>query len=287
MTVSRRIPAYLSQSSLKIGRRQPRCLALLLFVSAAFALRMFSVLDHYDDPKFEGNANMNIHRLSLPSPMYLQKRQEPNSQPGKIQECRRRCSLNRINKIVYLHNKRDGLSDRMYILTNLLNLAGYVCATVDVDKPSNMLATWHNQNQETFTSTTATQYESGGKRTDPEFRWSDFFNFTLQNEDEQSLITMMTRSSSQSSSIKLLQEIPVQPSSAMEYYEQSGAFDLKLVTDNPRDVFRHWKQIEKYSWQESVIPAPIGNVLSNDSPLSQSIQRGQRGGFVWIIGVNW
>ena len=287
MTILRPMSANISQSSFKIGRRQSRLLLTLIMLSTIIALRMLSTLDSIDGPKFGENSNMNIHRLSAPLPMYRQKRQEADSQPvGQRKDCWRKCPAHRVNKLVYLHNKPDGLSDRLYILTNLLNLAGYICATVDVDKPSKMLATWHNQNQQAFTLITPTQYESGGKPTHSNFQWSDFFNFTLYNEDQKASITAAS-SNSQTSSIKLLREIPGPSSYAEENYKKSDAYGLKLVTDNPRDVFRHWKQIEKYSWQRTMIPPPVDHSSLNDLQPGQHGQIDRGGGFVWIINVNW
>jgi hypothetical protein len=76
---------------------------------------------------------------------------------GKKELCWRHCPV-RKNKIVYNPAGLEaGLNDRFYIFKQLINIAGYLCATVHVHKPYVMLSPTHNDNQ----------------RVDPDMRWSD------------------------------------------------------------------------------------------------------------------
>ena len=298
-------------SSVKIGGSQSPILISLLFVSTIVALRTaWSSVHVVDQPKFDvrlemqdpkhSDASSVVNRLRPLMPAYLQKVRTEDLRSGT--GCWRECPplSQRINKIVYLHHKPDGLNDRLHILKTLLNIAGYLCATVEVRKPSKMLATFHNHNKQTFSFPGDTQYESGGEITNSHFRWSDFFNFTLHNEGRKDLPD--TVNAARISAVNALQEIPTQLSHAKEYF-QSSADDhrryFKLITDDPRDAFRHWKQIEKYSWQATTTTPPMDQ-LRNDPPSSQLKRHDQEGrknseseegkhfdGFMWTINANW
>ena len=259
----------------------------------------FDVRLEMQDPK-HSDASSVVNRLRPLMPAYLQKVRTEDLRSGT--GCWRECPplSQRINKIVYLHHKPDGLNDRLHILKTLLNIAGYLCATVEVRKPSKMLATFHNHNKQTFSFPGDTQYESGGEITNSHFRWSDFFNFTLHNEGQKDFPD--TVNATWISTVNALQEIPIQLSQVMEYFQSSPDGHrryFKLVTDDPRDAFRHWKQIEKYSWQLPTTTQPMGQ-RRNDSLPSQLNSNDLEGGknreseegkhldgFLWIINANW
>ena len=82
--------------------------------------------------------------------------------------CFRQCH-HRINRIYYSMRwqNKAGLLDRYTIITNLVNLAGYLCAVLYIPSPPWLLAaSKHNQN----------------RRLHHDVAWTDFYNFTfLQN----------------------------------------------------------------------------------------------------------
>ena len=69
-----------------------------------------------------------------------------NSSDNEWEPCWRQC-LSRNNKIIVSNNWKAGLNDRFYIFERLIIIVGYLCATVVVPKPEDMLAEWHNNNK--------------------------------------------------------------------------------------------------------------------------------------------
>jgi hypothetical protein len=110
-------------------------------------------------------------QIGASSPVSLQQtetdhnyRISDNSNDSSSSEpCWRHCPV-RKNKIVYsaAHPLGAGLGDRFYIFQQLINMAGYLCATVHVHKPQVLLSRMHNGNQ----------------TVDPDMRWSDLRDIT-------------------------------------------------------------------------------------------------------------
>ena len=80
-----------------------------------------------------------------------------NAKNDEWTPCWKLCPSRR-NKIVYSFPGKAGLNDRFYIFYRLINMAGYLCATVIVPKPRDLLAEWHND----------------GKQVAPLSEWNDF-----------------------------------------------------------------------------------------------------------------
>jgi len=90
-------------------------------------------------------------------------------QPVEIIEeesCRRKCPLGRINRISYWGDT-GGLGDRQYVIRELAELAGYLCAQVIFPKPAQIMTRLHNNWQ----------------RLDIRIEWSDFFNLTFADDN--------------------------------------------------------------------------------------------------------
>jgi hypothetical protein len=84
----------------------------------------------------------------------------------------RKCR-SRSNKIV-LNNvgKGEGFYDRMYIINHVVNIAGYLCARVEITRPYFMLGTQHNN----------------GSRLDPNMLWSEFRTFDFLDGSGSSVV---------------------------------------------------------------------------------------------------
>jgi hypothetical protein len=184
--------------------------------------------------------------------------------PGKKRDgspCWRGCPKVRTNKIVYLHFKPDGLSDRQCIFTRLINLAGYICATLVVPKPFEMLSTWHNynnhsQNNQHDNNPDRDHQWDNGFPISPHLQWIDFFNFTFQQDHSSSM-----------------EELPVpMRGQALQHYMMHSDYRnyTKFVTEKPRDMIRHWREAELYSWQQQ----EASSGTSYD-------------GLIWIIDIDW
>jgi hypothetical protein len=186
------------------------------------------------------------------------------NRPGEKRDdspCWRSCPKVRTNKIVYLHFKPDGLSDRQCIFTRLINLAGYLCATLVVPKPFEMLSTWHNynnhsQNNEHENNPDRDHQWDNGFPISPHLHWINFFNFSFQQDHSNSM-----------------EELPVpMRGQALQHYMMHSDYRnyTKFVTEKPRDMIGHWREAELYSWQQQ--EASPGTSYD---------------GFVWIIDIDW
>jgi hypothetical protein len=94
--------------------------------------------------------------------------------PDKNRNCRRPCDPSLHNRIVYTCLHPAGLLDRQELLDNLLELASFLCATLEFPTPTQSFHPMHNHQQLVDTS----------------LDWSDFFQFSLVdvvNEHEGSL----------------------------------------------------------------------------------------------------
>jgi hypothetical protein len=88
----------------------------------------------------------------------------------KKSSCWRRCPQGRTNSIVYGQFALAGLGDRLWMLSKLINLAGYLCATLHVPQPSGYLSPHHNN----------------GKMLSKDLTWADLSNMTwnLESSDD-------------------------------------------------------------------------------------------------------
>jgi len=124
----------------------PRKAAISLLLSLLF----FNVYITFEliETDFIKSSNSNEHKLELVEPI--------------SKECWRRCPM-RPNKIyVALDLRQAGISDRISIINNLAQLAGYLCATLILPSTSSSLAPIHNDN---------TSISEG-------VHWKDFINLT-------------------------------------------------------------------------------------------------------------
>lgn len=97
------------------------------------------------------------------------KRGQTELQRNISEQCWRTCPQ-RINKIYYQHGTR-GLDDRLTVIDNLAQIAGYLCAILEVPPPSKMLAPKHNN----------------GNRVSEKVKWLDFRNLTFLQDDSQAV----------------------------------------------------------------------------------------------------
>lgn len=79
--------------------------------------------------------------------------------------CQRQCPRGRINKIIYLGPGYAGIQDRGYILQQLMDIAGYLCAIIYMRPPSFHLGEQHNEGR--FVST--------------QLQWSDLWDVNFHD----------------------------------------------------------------------------------------------------------
>ena len=137
--------------------------------------------------------------------------------------CRRRCPQNtRRNQIVFTPQPdwRAGLSDRMFILIHLSNLAGYLCATLVVPRPDLLLHHNHNNQQPLA----------------PSLVWEDFANFTWK--DDVNTVDASPVISSQVDSITLA------PNNSCDSYT------FALISNTPEQAVADFEKVELFSMRQ-------------------------------------
>jgi hypothetical protein len=139
--------------------------------------------------------------------------------------CWRRCDQ-RINKIVYtaeynLEGRPNGggLNDRGYILGDMAELAGYLCATVEFPKPHSMLGTQHNHNKPISVNST----------------WTDYFNFTFYQDSSPAVFD-------------LPDDMLDHPRTTNNVYAEEKYKDwLRIVTDGENKIVPDFQAVEAFS----------------------------------------
>jgi hypothetical protein len=98
----------------------------------------------YDEDDVYSEDSGEIFRTQADLGLMLKKMEETP------EPCWRTCQQ-RNNHIVYTFlDWKAGLVDRLFIIERLINLAGYLCATVHIPKPHLMLGEWHNLNKRMY-----------------------------------------------------------------------------------------------------------------------------------------
>ncbi len=116
--------------------------------------------------------DLNLEMPSVQAQDFFQqqhKRGQMELQRNISEQCWRTCPQ-RINKIYFQHGMA-GLGDRLTVIDNLAQIAGYLCAILEVPPPSKMLALKHNN----------------GNRVSENVKWLDFRNLTFLQDDSQAV----------------------------------------------------------------------------------------------------
>ena len=164
-----------------------------------------------------------LHRLTVPpnvSSTSLHQENRRTESIGPNETCRRRC-FSRPNKILFTHVNGAGLNDRTSVVKHLLQLAGYLCATLQVPRPHLMFNPGHN----------------AGKRVSTELMWSDFWE-VLSLDD-------MIYSSSSSSGGSIMADLD-------EPYDTSKHSDgIHLVHARdaaPEQIIDQFEELEEFTF---------------------------------------
>jgi hypothetical protein len=112
---------------------------------------------------FHTTSQLHHQKQGLESP--ATERRSTSVTTSEPSSCWRNCT-HRDNVIIYTYTKPQGLSDRLWQLEQLLNIAGYLCASVWYPQPHVLLAAKHNS----------------GKRVDENLTWADFATYTWNSD---------------------------------------------------------------------------------------------------------
>jgi hypothetical protein len=139
------------------------------------------------------------------------------------EKCWRSCPK-RINKIFYGHGVA-GLGDRFYIIMQLAQIAGYLCARLELPPPSACLNIQHNHYLHLSS----------------DLIWQDFKNLTFR-EDNSSVI-VDPRLSSFDRNFSNWRKTPL-------YDEQKYSDWLYIVSDKNSDTLKDYERLQNFSWQQ-------------------------------------
>jgi hypothetical protein len=136
--------------------------------------------------------------------------------------CWRHCRERR-NKIVYDWHP-GGLGDRSSIFAGLTNLAGYLCAVLEVPRPAFLLDRKHNDGHEMNINAT----------------WDDFFNFTFRQDGSPGIVDLVNPNN--------ITERP----DPIEMYGGEDYRQWYLVASKNKvtDVVNEFLQLEDYSFRQ-------------------------------------
>ena len=143
-------------------------------------------------------------------------------QPSQQQQCRRHCPK-RINKIYYSEaSDGAGIGDRATILWNLAQLAGYLCAELDMPPPRDLLNPIHND----------------GEYVSPNVQWSDLYNLTFVQNN-----TMAIREHQFEYDFESRLKLPVYHDPIYKDWLHAASTKGKMRVD--------FEMLQNFSWQQS------------------------------------
>jgi len=143
-----------------------------------------------------------------------------NNTENDEESCWRHCPQ-RINKIYYEHGEA-GLGDRHSIIHNLAQIAGYLCAELEMPPPYISLTPAHND----------------GKNVSENVKWQDFRNLTFKSDKSQ----VISLDPSFGDGFDDWLKVPV-------YGKDKHKDWLHIVTDGP-DKLKDYKKLEEFSWRQ-------------------------------------
>jgi hypothetical protein len=109
---------------------------------------------------------IEMHKSEAPADNIKDSLQPVGKNAEDHESCWRKCPQGRINRISY-SGDTGGIGDRELIISELAELAGYLCAQLIFPKPARILHPLHND----------------WIRLDPYLQWSDFFNLTFADDN--------------------------------------------------------------------------------------------------------
>ena len=172
--------------------------------------------------------------------------------------CQRPCD-SYSNSIVYFHRDKAGLYDRAFLLRTLGNLAGYLCATLEILTPSELLSTEHNiDNQSISTS----------------LSWYDFYNLSALPPSPPALPTKATNDSEEVQDKRriVIEKTWLQINEGPLHRQESLSVAY-VKTTRPEHAMHDLEHVEALSWNKSI---------PGDTSEHGSMHR-----FFWEIEVSW
>jgi len=195
--------------------------------------------DEKEDAKFAGTTfSRNSSSSSTTS----------KATPSRRHDCWRHCPQ-RKNIIFYAYD-RAGLNDRYSIISQLAQIAGYLCARLELPPPSFLLTSIHNN----------------GLDVSRDIEWQEFKNITFKEDN--SSIFIDRHSSSFNRDFKNWHKIPV-------YDKEKHSNWFYILSPNAADTLKDYETIQNFSWHldENSANGFIWEIRSNyyTSALSHNI----------------
>ena len=164
--------------------------------------------------------NSNDSSLIQPHPKKKAAVQKKKTKINQQQHCWRHCPQ-RINKI-YFHCGTAGLGDKHTVIHMLAQMAGYLCAKLELPPPAASLNPAHNNN-ETFSKLV---------------QWQDFFNLTFK-QDRSPVVSL---DSSFGEDFVNWEAMPV--------YDEDKYVDWLHIVQNSTDFVSAYRRLQEFSWSQ-------------------------------------
>ena len=188
--------------------------------------------DHSNNAVISATTISNSNNHSIDSPLIVQSQLNQNKvragvgkkrteKKQQLQHCWRHCPQ-RINKI-YFHHGMAGLGDRHTVIHMLAQMAGYLCAELELPPPSVSLTTTHNNH----------------KVVSKLVQWQDFFNLTFIQDNS----PVVSLNPSLGKNFENWYDIPV-------YDHKDKYADWFYILQTGTDFVSAYKKLQEFSWSQ-------------------------------------
>jgi hypothetical protein len=183
---------------------------LLVFISANL-----NFLFQIATPQAASDYNMGV--------LLLDPAEKVNKKRRKVSKAARKCwrpCPQRINRIYYQHGAA-GLGDRIYIILQLAEIAGYLCARLELPPPSILLSSHHNN----------------GLLVNDALTWQDLKNLTFRDQSSSSFDQDFKKD------IKNWRKVPV--------YDPKRYSDwMHVISTDTEGIIEDYEMLQEFSWKQ-------------------------------------
>jgi hypothetical protein len=163
----------------------------------------------------------------LVTPRASEKKNKKRKVSKAARNCWRPCPQ-RINRIYYQHGAA-GLGDRVYIILQLAQIAGYLCARLELPPPSILLSSHHNN----------------GLLVNDALTWQDLKNFTFREDNSSIYVDQYSSSFDQDfkKDIKNWRKVPV--------YDPKRYSDwMHVISTDTEGIIEDYEMLQDFSWKQ-------------------------------------
>jgi hypothetical protein len=166
--------------------------------------------------------------------------------------CHRICNTLYRNTILYTHDDTAGLYDRAFLIQTLGDMAGYLCATLEIRTPHDLLSATHNFNQSVSSN----------------MSWYDFYNLSVAGTNGTDYTTILVERDRDTFQQRqtIFEKRTAAATTTTAALQPTTV--TKVKTSREGSVLQDLVQVEAISWNSTA-------------------SRSHTSSFVWEISVSW